>query len=49
MQIRIGAHVDSGDPLTAATVAGGLLILVAVVVAEVLPPWVSARRAAVRH
>ncbi|HEY2999131.1 MAG TPA: DMT family transporter [Acidimicrobiales bacterium] len=39
----------AGDPLTAATVAGGLLILVAVVVAEVLPPWVSARRAAVRH
>lgn len=34
----------TGDPLTAGTVAGGMLILVAVVVAEVLPPYLDARR-----
>jgi drug/metabolite transporter (DMT)-like permease len=34
----------TGDPLTAGTVAGGMLILVAVVVAEVLPPYLGARR-----
>jgi drug/metabolite transporter (DMT)-like permease len=34
----------TGDPLTAAALAGGILILVAVVVAEVLPPWLAARR-----
>jgi drug/metabolite transporter (DMT)-like permease len=34
----------TGDPLTGAALAGGILILVAVVVAEVLPPWLAARR-----
>jgi drug/metabolite transporter (DMT)-like permease len=34
----------TGDPLTAAAVAGGTLILVAVAVAEVVPPWMAARR-----
>jgi drug/metabolite transporter (DMT)-like permease len=34
----------TGDSLTAGTVAGGVLILVAVVVAEVLPPYLGARR-----
>ncbi|HEX6569666.1 MAG TPA: DMT family transporter [Acidimicrobiales bacterium] len=33
----------TGDPLTAAALAGGVLILAAVVVAEVLPPWLAAR------
>ena len=34
----------TGDPLTASAVAGGALILVAVAVAEVLPPFQAARR-----
>jgi drug/metabolite transporter (DMT)-like permease len=34
----------TGDPLTASAVAGGALILVAVAVAEVLPPFLAARR-----
>lgn len=37
----------TGDTLTARTVAGGMLILVAVVIAEVLPPYLDARRSAV--
>jgi len=36
----------TGDALTARTVAGGVLILVAVVIAEVLPPYLDARRGA---
>jgi drug/metabolite transporter (DMT)-like permease len=34
----------TGDPLTASMVAGGALILVAVAVAEIVPPWLGARR-----
>lgn len=34
----------TGDPLTASALAGGLLILGAVVVAEVLPPYLATRR-----
>jgi drug/metabolite transporter (DMT)-like permease len=33
----------TGDGLTASGVAGGALILAAVVVAEVLPPWLAGR------
>jgi drug/metabolite transporter (DMT)-like permease len=36
----------TGDGLTASALAGGGLILAAVVVAEVLPPWLDARREA---
>ncbi len=39
----------SGDPLSATTVAGGALILVAVVGAEILPPVLASRRPSVRH
>jgi drug/metabolite transporter (DMT)-like permease len=34
----------TGDEIAASMIAGGVLILVAVVVAEVLPQWVDARR-----
>src|SRR5690606_11951144 len=33
----------TGDPLSAGALAGGALILGAVAVAEVLPPWLAAR------
>ncbi len=39
----------SGDALSAATIAGGALILVAVVGAEILPPVLAARRPSVGH
>jgi drug/metabolite transporter (DMT)-like permease len=39
----------TGNPLTPSAVAGGALILVAVAIAEVLPPYLTARRAAVEH
>jgi hypothetical protein len=34
----------TGDSLSASALAGGVLILAAVVVAEVLPPYLQARR-----
>jgi len=39
----------TGDALTPSQLAGGALILAAVAIAEVLPPYLTARRAAVGH
>ena len=39
----------TGDPLTPSALVGGALILVAVAIAEVLPPYLTARRVAVGH
>jgi drug/metabolite transporter (DMT)-like permease len=39
----------TGNPLTPSAVAGGALILLAVAIAEVVPPYLTARRATVEH